>query len=308
MSVSVLPDYGARVVSLVDKASGRDWIFGGGQSPNVGEDTVYGGDEAVGWDECFPTVAPFDAADTVWKRRLRDHGDLWGRPWSVESRTDTSLSAAFQSPQFRFGRTLEVAGRTMRASYTLENRTSEDMPFLWALHALLAVTPRDRIVLPDVAEVEGNYLSLAGTPLKRASVPWPDAAGALGFPLDEVQPASRRFAGKFYAAGMASRRVSVGHGDEWLTIKWDEAIDDLGIWLNYGAWPSAPGTHHIALEPTTGSADHLGQALVSGNPTIVAPGATAAWTITLILAKEAQRLTPAKNRISLAPSETASRT
>lgn len=288
MGVGVLPDYGARVVSLVDKASGRDWIFGGGQSPDVGEDAVYGGGEAVGWDECFPTVAPFDAADTAWKRRLRDHGDLWGRPWSVESKTNTSLSTAFQSAQFRFGRTLEVAGRTLRASYTLENRTSEDMPFLWALHALLAVTPRDRIVLPGVTEVNGTYLSLAGTRIEGASVPWPDTADVLGFPLDQVQPASRRFAGKFYAAGIASRSASVGHGDEWLTIRWDEAIDDLGIWLNYGAWPSVPGSHHIALEPTTGSADHLGQALVAANPATVVPGATAAWTITLTLAKEAQ--------------------
>ena len=81
MRIVLQPEYGARVVSLLDKASGRDWIFAGPQSRNTGEAAVYGGDEAVGWDECFPTISPWDASATGWKRRLRDHGDVWGRPW-----------------------------------------------------------------------------------------------------------------------------------------------------------------------------------------------------------------------------------
>ena len=95
LRVDVLPGYGARVSSLVDKASGRDWIFPGGQSSNTGEAAVYSRDEAVGWDECFPTVGAFEAGATPWKRRLRDHGDLWGRPWRIDSAIPTQLSTTY---------------------------------------------------------------------------------------------------------------------------------------------------------------------------------------------------------------------
>src|SRR5664279_4148592 len=81
LRVGIAPAYGARVVSLLDKTSGREWITQGVRSGNTGEDAVYLGAEAVGWDECFPTVGPWDASATPWRRRLRDHGDLWGRPW-----------------------------------------------------------------------------------------------------------------------------------------------------------------------------------------------------------------------------------
>ena len=69
LRVAVLPEFGARVVSFVDKRSGREWIFQGGETSDTGEDAIYGADAAVGWDECFPTVSPWDASQTPWKRR-----------------------------------------------------------------------------------------------------------------------------------------------------------------------------------------------------------------------------------------------
>jgi galactose mutarotase-like enzyme len=283
MRVGVLPTYGARVVSLFDKATGREWIAGGGQSANSGEDAVYGGDEAAGWDECFPTVSPCDATDTTWRRRLRDHGELWGRAWSVDRHTPDALTTSYATAAFRFSRTLSVVGPALQVSYAVENRTAEDMPYLWALHGLLALTSDDRVILPGVTEVGATYLALAGHALHADAMPWPDTNDVLPFPLDAVQPATRQFAGKFYAHGIAGRQAAVGHGRQWLSIGWDESIDDLGLWFNYGGWPQVPGGYHGAIEPTTASADHLGEALRSGNAAWIAPGATASWTITLTL-------------------------
>jgi len=53
LRVAVTPAYGARVVSLLDKLSGREWMTTGPESPNTGEEVRYWGDEAVAWDECF---------------------------------------------------------------------------------------------------------------------------------------------------------------------------------------------------------------------------------------------------------------
>jgi len=284
LRVAVLPEFGARVVSFVDKRSGREWIFQGGETSDTGEDAIYGADAAVGWDECFPTVSPWDASQTPWKRRLRDHGDIWGRPWTIDAQDASSLTTTCASTEFAFTRSLSVAGPVLTAAYRVENRMAAEMPFLWALHGLLAATPADRIDLPGRRELGATYLARAGSSFALPIVPWPDSTRELGFRLDEVQPEAAAFAGKFYDAGGA-RQAALGHGAEWLVIGWSAPIDALGLWLNYGGWPDPPRGHHLALEPTTAPVDHLGDALDAGTAAWIKPGAAATWTITLTLAR-----------------------
>lgn len=278
--VAVAPDYGARVTSLFDKASGREWIAQGRQSSNTGEDAVYLGDEAVGWDECFPTVSPFDASNTIWGRRLRDHGDLWGRPWQVDEQSATALTLSYTDKQFRFTRELRLDGAALVARYRAENLSADPLPYLWALHGLLAVTERDSIELPGVETVSATYLSLGGKSLAVPSIAWSKPNGVLPFTLDKVQPTSSVFAGKFYASGVAGRAARVGHAGQWLEIAWDGSIDHLGIWLTYGGWPGPGGHHEIALEPTNAAGDHVGHAIDAGAAPL-APGEGRDWRVTL---------------------------
>lgn len=284
MRVGVLPEFGARIVCLSDKRSGREWILQGDVSANTGEDAVFGADEAVGWDECFPTVSACDATETIWQRRLRDHGELWGRPWAVEARSATSLTTTYASDEFAFTRELAVDGATLTARYRVANRMAADMPFLWALHGLLAAPVGDSIAIPGVTELSATYLGRHGESFVLPSVPWADATAALGFRLDRVQPEEAGFAGKFY--GTAEPRVAaLGRGGEWLVIGWAPPVTTLGLWLNYHGWPSPPRGHHLALEPTTAPADSLIQALDAGSAIRVGPGATAEWTITLTFSR-----------------------
>lgn len=277
LRVGVAPHYGARVTSLVDKASGRDWIASGGESRNTGEDAVYLGDEAVGWDECFPTVSPWDGSDTPYGRRLRDHGDLWGRPWVVEASTPTMLRTSFAGREYRFTRTLSLEGKRLVADYSVTSLAREPLPYLWALHGLLRLAPGERIELPGVDRVTATYLSTGS----QSSVPWP-GPGPLPFPLDVVQPASTNFAGKFYASGVAGGAARVGKPGQWLELGWDGSIAHLGIWITYGGWPGPGGHHDVALEPTNTSADHLGQAIAAGAKPL-SPGERRDWRVTLTL-------------------------
>ncbi len=100
----------------------------GGQSASTGEDAKYMSEEAVGWDECFPTVGPWDASATAWRRRLRDHGDLWGRPWRVEMAGVDMLALSFASTQFHFARSLHLDGGTLIARYSVTNLDREPLP------------------------------------------------------------------------------------------------------------------------------------------------------------------------------------
>ncbi|HHY50746.1 MAG TPA: aldose 1-epimerase [Alphaproteobacteria bacterium] len=280
LAVTVAPHYGARVTSLIDKATGRDWLYPGEESPETGEDAVYGAATAVGWDECFPTVSVWDAGATAWGRRLRDHGDLWGRPWSIEDRSPTKLAASVQQPgAFRFARTLFLRGRTLHARYSVTNTGEVPLPYLWAQHALLAVAPGERIDLPGGSAVSAAFLFRDGEHIPATTLAWPQAGG-IDFPLDTVQPAAACFAGKFYVSGCERPLVSVGSAERgWLDIGWNETeLGYLGLWLTYGGWH---GVHHLAIEPTSAPADHLGQALERGQAVIVPPGARRNWSITL---------------------------
>lgn len=280
LRVGVNPAYGARVVSLLDKASGREWLTAGGESASTGEDVRYWGEEAVAWDECFPTVSVWDASGTKWGRRLRDHGDLWGRPWEVDAASASALTTTYGDPQFRFTRTLRLEGRTLVADYAAENLTDAPLPYLWALHALLAAKPEDRIVLPGADSVRAVFLSLDGKMAKVGDMSWTAPTDALPFALADAQPASSNFMGKLYAENIPGGSARIGHGDAWLEIAWDESIAHLGIWITYGAWPERGGHYEVALEPTNAPSDHVGQTIADGYPPL-APGERRTWRVTM---------------------------
>lgn len=282
--VEIDPAFGARVLSLIDKRSGRDWMAKGPQSKQTGEDAIYLADEAVGWDECFPTVAPWDATGTALGRKLRDHGDVWGRPWSVDAQAADSLTTTWTDGAFRFTRKLQLAGATLTASYDVANVGTAPLPFMWALHGLLAVTPEDSIAIGGVGSVAASYISRDGKTIVAPRLPWPRAGGVVDTALDAVQLADSHFAAKAYASDIPSGSASVGGRKGWLDFSWsNDELRHLGLWLNYGGWPEPGNVHHLALEPTTAPVDHLGQALEQGTAITLAPGASRRWRATLTL-------------------------
>jgi galactose mutarotase-like enzyme len=258
LTVAVAADFGARVTRLIDRASGRDWMAPGGQSSQTGEDAVYGLAEAVGWDECFPTVGRCDATGTVWGGTLRDHGDLWGRPFAVVEHRADLLTLEYVSDLFRFVRTLRLDGATLYVDYHIDNLTAEPMPYLWALHGLLAVRPGERIELPGVTQLTAPYVSLNGAIRDLPVIHWPDTKAALGFDIDIVQPQTAGFAAKMYAAVPRHARARVGR----LEIVWSgDQIGHLGLWFTYGGWPGVGGVQQLAIEPTNASAGDLAEGL-----------------------------------------------
>jgi galactose mutarotase-like enzyme len=282
MRVALLPNYGARVISLVDKTIGRDWIAKGPLCAETGDDAPFLADQAAGWDECFPTVAPCDARATSWGRRLRDHGELWGRPWRVVERNESEISTVYANRDFAFQRALKVTGASLECVYSVENLGREAMPFVWAMHGLLAVSPADSILLPGVESLEATYLSLRDERLSFSRLEWPGASAVLPFDLDRVQDAKVGFAGKFYAPAKSDPAASVGDRRSRLDFGWDvTAAPSIGLWLNYGGWPIAGDIHHIAIEATTAAADDLAQAIDRGLARSLPPGKTSSWSLTL---------------------------
>lgn len=284
MLVSLCPAFGARVTTLRDKRTGRDWIGAGPCVGSAADDAEFGREAATGWDECFPTVTPCLSRDG---RRLRDHGDLWGRPWDVTAASATSVTTLRLSAQFGFERTLTLAGSAVLCQYQVENRSDDPMDYLWAMHALFALTAGDRIELPTGTPCQVTFCTDRKT---QGRIAWP--AGA-AFPLDQVQPIDRGFAAKLLVDDGPDVGVRIGDVASSLLITAAKQLaGSTGIWLCYGGWPGANGVHQVAIEPTSAPADDLAAARAMGRAITIQPGRSAQWWTRLTLGAGLPALEP----------------
>jgi len=280
LELRVSTDSGARVVTLIDRQTGRNWLAEG--PPPRADAVAYGVGEAAGWDECFPTVSPCDAHASPWRRALRDHGDLWGRPATVTAQSADVLETTCAREGFRFIRRITLAGPVVEIDYGVETTLGEPTPLLWAMHPLFALRPDERILIDGARSLSPTYLSLRGQRLDLRATPWPAADERIPFALDRVQSPSVRFAGKFFVNEAGARRASLGGPERWLDLEWD-GVAHVGLWLAYGAWPVFNDIVHVAVEPTTSPDDTLMQALANGRAAIVAPGQRKSWRVRMKL-------------------------
>jgi hypothetical protein len=259
----VVPELGARIVSLKNLRTGREWLW----HPPSGL-KLFGNDwgddfsrsPLAGIDECFPTITP-----CVWRgRSLPDHGELWNTVWHVDDAAwqtgvlTTSVCSAI-SP-FRFERTIQLENGEVRLSYRLSNLSGTAERFLWALHPLLRLQAGDQLQLPDSSRAKFN-----GTT-------WIDA-------IDVAIPEA--LCAKSFAWSVGEGRAVVGNATtgDVLEFAWNpEQNPALGLWLTRGGWH---GHHHFAIEPANGDHDSLAVAAGKDRCGTIAPHDTINWEVSL---------------------------
>jgi hypothetical protein len=261
--IAVVPELGAKIISVKDLQSGREWMW----HPHAGRKLFRNrpGDDfsqspLVGMDECLPTIAP-----CCWKgRALPDHGEAWTNSWLVDDgawetgrlRTITKLRL---SP-FQFGRSVELWENEVRLNYRLRNEGGAEEAYLWALHPLLGLHAGDRLELP------------ASTRALLNGEKWIDA-------LDSEVPEGN--CAKAFAAPLSEGLAAIdnpGTGNR-LEFEWNPAANNtLGLWLTRGGWH---GHHHLAVEPSNGEPDALDVAAARKRCGLVAPHASVTWQLCL---------------------------
>jgi galactose mutarotase-like enzyme len=267
LDLEVSPDFGARVVALTDRTTGRQWLVTGPQSHHSGEDAAFGAEEAVGWDECFPTVLACN--HPAWPSPLRDHGALWGRKWVVDQASSDRIETRFETAQFRFSRQLSAVGASVTAEYRVTNLGMGPLPYLWSQHCLLATGPGDRI------DLSGHESLRAG----KDRFSWPDHPIRN---LSLVGSIGDDFALKAYSETPRSASAAVMGPNGGLSLNWDD-VPAFGLWLCYGGWPEGNRVHQVALEPTTAPADDLVTADAAGQARRLAQGETHNWSVRMTL-------------------------
>jgi hypothetical protein len=306
--VVICPALGARVLSLVDQWSGREWLVPG-EAPAVGAtgaapawsgaDAVFAGAVAFGWDECLPTIAPCSDPGDPSGPPLRDHGEQWGRPTEVTG-DGAAIVATWQGLRrpYTFTRRVRLDGPRVVAEYELVNRGCEELPVLWSMHPLLALEPGARMEVEGLVSVRVDHA--VGLPI--APIPgradWPETPGTDGRPvaLDVVSgpgagTAIKLFGGwELYGSwdsvsgeGLPGVAAAVQPDGARLELTWYAPIaPNLGIWIDDGGWPAPPEAPRVqyALEPTTSPDDDLVSAIAANRALVLAPAERVAWSAT----------------------------
>ena len=299
LRLEVVPGLGARVVSLQDRRTNREWLVQGHppageeeQDAWAAEDAVFGGEQAYGWDECLPTVG--SCADPVDPTApdLRDHGDQWGR--AAEASSDGSAVVA-SWPAGRWGvqlhRRLRLDGGAVLADYVAVNPNARPVPFLWSSHALLALEPGTRLHLPRLQSV--RIAAAHGVALPGGTASWPRAAlrDGTNMSLDIVAGVDAGRSVKAFAVGLEGRAAVQTPTGAWLGIAWDPGFAPvLGVWLDDGGWPLGDPRQQVALEPTTAAADALTAVLTGGSAATIPPRGEVRWWMRMEIGLEARGL------------------
>lgn len=261
VEIAVVPDLGAKIISLKNLRTGREWmwrpagkleLFHNSPGDNFSQSPL------VGVDECLPTIEP-----CVWRgRKLPDHGEVWSAKWNLDEEAwqkgVLKTSVSLEISPFDFERTIELDENWVRLSYQLTNRSAVPEYFLWAMHPLLSLQPGDQLVMPTSTRTLLNGAN------------WVDA-------VDSVVPegnCSKLLAGPLTEGFSGIHNSKTG---ERFDCEWNAAENNgLGLWLTRGGWH---GHHHFAIEPTNAGADALTEAIRREWCGRVAGGSFATWQV-----------------------------
>ncbi len=261
VELAVVPELGAKIISLIDLRTGREWMWhppGGLKLFRNRPGDAFSQSPLAGADECLPTIAPCS-----WQgHELPDHGEVWNVPWKVSPEALENgilkTSVRLEISPFNFERAIELHGNTIHINYRLNNYSAVKRQFLWAIHPLLRLQAGDQLELP------------ASTRALLNGTTWVDAVASA---------TSEKISAKVFARPVSEGLAAIdnpatGHR---LEIEWSPVENDtLGLWLTRGGWH---GHHHFAIEPTNADNDALALAAEQGHCGVVAAGDSTTWQI-----------------------------
>ncbi len=269
IAVVVRPSTGARIVSLQDRVTGREWLVPPEAEPVPRFGASYTDRPVYGWDEMVPTIDPCGFEGVA----LPDHGELWSKPWeSVPARHQGGSRLAAESVLLGLRLEREIVpdlDGSVTFHYDLSNRGLRTVPAYWAGHPMFQVSTRARVVLspqPPTAEVT--------LPPERSGIrSWRE--------VEALQAGLGR--GEFLKVWIRHRpaAITITDDDDWLELSLTgRAIRDVALVWDRGAFVRSTA---IAVEPATGGQDHPGGMWQRAGHLTARPGEELSWSLTLRL-------------------------
>lgn len=302
----VVPAAGGKIIDLVDRRSGRNWLWRNPHIPlaRASRDAVFDREQdSGGWDEVLLSIKPGkirSASDQF--QAVPDHGDLIGCEWTVDELQVTpagdvicDMSAIGSSAPYRFHRRIRLPKNEplVEMTYSLTNDGDEPLPCFWCAHPLLAVESDTSI------DIHGSSLLRVDDAATRQHADpdieqrWPklllrDGKSvdlSRGFAINDMQ---RAYASKIFVRSPETGVASVLQGDSGaqLTFRFDPAeLPWLGIWINNRGWCGCGSEPYmnLGLEPATTPYDCVNQAIENDAVPWLQPGGIRNWSLSVEL-------------------------
>ncbi len=301
LAVRVLPEVGAKVISLLWKPSGREFLWR--QPGRELRQPVYGAAfdafDISGWDECFPSIGEVHYPDDPWKGIVvPDHGELWSLPWQW-AWTASTLRMWVHSIRFgyHFERSFDFsADDRIAIHYRVTNPTSFPLKALWSMHPFFAVSSSSRVLLPKGAGVviELSKDERVGPYLSRH--PWPKAQVSSGTTMDlsMMGPRQQGHVEKLFSTPLREGWSALydTSTEDFLVFTFDpKQIPFMGICQIRDGWPlEGESAYTTILEPCSGWPDRLDVAIERGAYVVIPARGEQNWTVHLQIGRGKQAL------------------
>ncbi len=287
LRLTVVPDFGAKIASLIHKRTGRECLF---QAPGerfrkAAYAAPFERGEVTGFDEMFPTITECFCDVEPWTGvMLPDHGEVWSLPWKCRL-SDSEVRTSVHGIRFPYvlTRTISFAqSNTILVRYKVENVSACDFPAMWAAHPLFNMTPGTRLIFPPSARhiintVPGPALGGYG---ERFDFPNAVTKEGRAWDLSRIGPPERKLYFKYFFLDPLEEGFTIIHDPatrETVALVWPvEKIPYLGVWVNEGGWQDG---YHVAPEPCTAPFDRWDIARQWGKLPVIPAFGTHEWEL-----------------------------
>jgi hypothetical protein len=276
LRVDVAPSVGGRVVSIVHKRRGYEFLWRNSALPlelkRAGTDydpNFYGG-----IDELLPN----DVAETIQGVACPDHGELWTTSLRAEVEKDRLiLKGVLSAYGLKYERQMRLSDQRpcLLFHYRISNMTNQPRPFLWKLHAALAIQEGDEIECPaETGQIVDPSWSRYRT---TAPFKWPNLEGH----RVNVIPAKDGTMDFFYLSNLHKGELYWHRPDAGLKFgyEFDTRVFPYA-WL-FATWGGFLEHYTAILEPCTTTPMSVNEALPKGQCSVLGPGETLETEVTL---------------------------
>jgi hypothetical protein len=296
-----LPELGGKMISLVRKASGREFLLSPAREyRRAAYGAAFEEFDTSGFDECVPTISECQfLVQPPREQRLPDHGEVWSLPWEYEiAGEELFLSVRGICSPYTFAKKLRLRENILVIEYEIRNQGALRFTYLWSAHPLLRIEPGARVLLPDeVRELLVYWSNNERLGRNGESCSFPLITNHSGCPEDLriIKQQSAGTAEKFFTPRLQTGYCGLHFPSVNESIIFDfdvKWVPYVGLWLCQGGWPAKSEKKHftVALEPCNARSDSLAEAASRKECPILDIGACHRWTLQIQLCTEIPNL------------------
>lgn len=279
LQVSVLPEVGAKILSLRSVRTGREFLW---HNPRIAPQAYaieanFDNYWCGGWDDGFPTCETCSHNAEVYPNL----GELRSVSWSVQAHDPGSfirLEAGAPISAIRAEKEVRLRGGSVEMQFTVRHVGYAPLEFIWGTHPAYAISPDSVLHIPARKALVGQASHPAlGSPGQVYS--WPHLETSNGLTdMSRVSPPGKLLAGH-YAMELSEGWYAVESPEHGSGVFFEFPLDlcpYLWLWLSYGGWR---GYYVAIIEPWTSYPVTLTEAIVANTHRTLNPGEIFSCTV-----------------------------